>query len=116
VVQYLLGLPGVDVNRHTSDLRLADSECTALHAAVDLQDVPLVDQLLNRGANPGVARGVFQLAARKGNIAMVSRLLEAGIDIKTTRVGPGLAPRRCRLLQSEGAWTWSSFWLAGAQI
>jgi len=68
----------VDVNTPALD------GATALHWAVNRDDLEMVDVLLAAGAKVGVANdfGVIplSLAAENGSVAMVDRLLEAGAD------------------------------------
>ena len=64
---------------------------TALHWAVELNDVDTVDRLLAAGANPkatnryGVAP--LSLAATNGNAAVIEKLLAKGADANTTAAG-----------------------------
>src|SRR5947209_5001230 len=66
---------------------------SALHWAVESQDLALVDMLLHAGAKPGAANKAaatpLLLATQNGNAAVVERLLTAGADpnAPVTRTG-----------------------------
>jgi ankyrin repeat-rich membrane spanning protein len=75
MVQYLL--------QHHADANIApmdvppiyDIKCP-LHVAISHGSIPMVNELLAAGADPNLHKGTLWLAAGKGNIEMVRRLLE----------------------------------------
>ena len=84
-VRALLQQPGAPVNAAEVD------GTTALHWAVEYDDLAIVDLLLSRGADVTAANryGVTPLApaCTNGNAAMIERLLEAGADPNTPLSG-----------------------------
>jgi ankyrin repeat protein len=72
----------------TSPTQLAEADgTTALHYAIERDDVGLVERLLESGADPAAANryGVspIYIAALNGNAAIVRLLLERGVDPET---------------------------------
>lgn len=65
-----------------------------LYSACVQENLELVDTLLNLGANPTCyyvgKKGPLQIAAKKGNIKLLERLLQAGVDINNDRKGTAL--------------------------
>ena len=89
---------------------------TALHWAVNRDDVAMVDLLLKAGAKPSVANryGVLplSLAAQNGNADIIERLLRAGADVSTKLPGGETAlmtaartgsPEALKALMAHGA-------------
>lgn len=73
MVHYLL--------QHHADANIAsvpaihDTNCP-LHVAISHGSIPMVNELLSAGADPNIHKGTLWLAAGKGDIEMVKRLLE----------------------------------------
>jgi ankyrin repeat protein len=73
---------GADINEPQAD------GATALHWAVQWDDLATAELLLDRGANPAVSNRAgatpLRLAAINGNAAMLSLLLAAGVDVNAS--------------------------------
>lgn len=79
---------GADANQATR------TGLTPLMAAVDFNDLPLVEVLLRHGANANTAQGlvtVLMFAASRGNLSIVRLLIKHGAQVTTEELGCAVA-------------------------